>query len=536
MMGSVYSLADNVVAWIGPEADGSSDALNIIQHLAYHVEVDWSTWSLRSLSRSDEPEWADLRVLLPYKSGELDPVCAFLTRPYFERVWIRQEVGLAKCVLLQCGQQSLPWKDFQMAVCCLYWKSTDSGAMADGNLAIFQKSKSLVMDTCRAGTSEYTYHELRWMLRQAKCRDRRDRIFAVLTLLDKNDQELGIQPDYTLSTEEVYTQVAHQYLKTKHSLALLETCELSSKCLDIPSWVPDWSSNIQPFLRLEPFWSACGWISAQATILDENEIRVAGVEAARVEQIVETADFGLKAEALLQILRNLQPSVQALAVLRGSFSSSVESHCRALTVDRFSNICVPNDDTMPDLEATMEALGKFWSPDTADEVYVELETKHKQFLYNLRSWTTGRCFFSATNGHVGLAPIGTQPGDVICVLLGYDFPVVLRAFSESRPRSTWQVVGVCNVPDLMNGEAIYGGKLPKHYRRMWDRYRKKDYIDGWNVALYDSQTKTVRADPAEVLTEIGIKVEIYQRYPHLLEVLPETLRAAGVPLQDFNLV
>jgi hypothetical protein len=60
-------------------------------------------------------------------------------------------------------------------------------------------------------------------------------------------------------------------------------------------------------------------------------------------------------------------------------------------------------------------------------------------------------------------------------------------------------------------------------------------IDGRPCALYDPEQGTFRTDPAEILTEAGIKVEKYRRWPHILEVLPETLRAAGIPLVDFDL-
>jgi hypothetical protein len=54
--------------------------------------------------------------------------------------------------------------------------------------------------------------------------------------------------------------------------------------------------------------------------------------------------------------------------------------------------------------------------------------------------------------------------------------------------------------------------------------------------MYDCETETLSLDPAAILEKAGIKVERYQRDPHRLEVLPETLRAAGIPVQDFILV
>jgi hypothetical protein len=41
------------------------------------------------------------------------------------------------------------------------------------------------------------------------------------------------------------------------------------------------------------------------------------------------------------------------------------------------------------------------------------------------------------------------PGDVVCVLAGHDYPVVLR-----RKDSHFVLIGVCSVIGLMDGEAM----------------------------------------------------------------------------------
>ena len=89
----------------------------------------------------------------------------------------------------------------------------------------------------------------------------------------------------------------------------------------------------------------------------------------------------------------------------------------------------------------------------------------------------------------------------------------------------------------MDGETFYRNKHAARYRPVWrDFHGAPDAINRKLSALQDLDTGVLRTSPAELLEEAGIKVEEYQRYPHKLVVLPETLRAARIPLEDFVLV
>lgn len=539
VMGRIFSLASRVVIWLGREEDSSSAALELLHQLARNVEVDWRSFTMRPSSQNEDPHLADFRTNLPYKSGELDRVSALLKRPYFERTWIRQEIVLAAQAMVQCGQHTLPWDEFRSAIACIYWKGYNYAALSEVSGISFTKALHTVFRICRMGLGGYRYSIIRRVLRDAKCSDDRDKIYAVASLLDKDDQKLGVKPDYTRTVEDLYLDLACRIINKGQTLTLLESCELSSKVLNIPSWVPDWSSRMTasnfPFTN----WSACGWISAQATVIDKNKVSVAGVLVSRVEQVTEgkiieySDDYSQKR----QLIRELRPSVQALASWGGSFSKSVELHCRALVSNTFSDFYYPERQHNPDFEANRLALFQAWMSDPNGKEFEDaMKNVSPDYWSVFTDQLIGRSFFSSTDNRIGLAPVGTQPGDVISVLLGCRYPVVLRPSGDWNTGRTWQVVGVCHVHGLMTGEAIYGSRLPSSYRSVERRDRQGDVIDGYRVALLDGKTNTFKADPANILTDMGIKVEKYTRYPHLLKVSPDALRAAGVALQDLTLV
>jgi hypothetical protein len=89
----------------------------------------------------------------------------------------------------------------------------------------------------------------------------------------------------------------------------------------------------------------------------------------------------------------------------------------------------------------------------------------------------------------------------------------------------------------MHGEAIYSDELHRQLRPVSHTHsHEDDWIDDWKFAMYDPQTERLHTDPGKVLEEAGIKVENYERRPHRLNVLPETLREAGVDLVNFTIV
>jgi hypothetical protein len=52
------------------------------------------------------------------------------------------------------------------------------------------------------------------------------------------------------------------------------------------------------------------------------------------------------------------------------------------------------------------------------------------------------------SGHFGLAPIASQRGDVVFLLLGCDVPLVLRAIERNK----YYVIGGCYLHGFLEGE------------------------------------------------------------------------------------
>jgi hypothetical protein len=79
-----------------------------------------------------------------------------------------------------------------------------------------------------------------------------------------------------------------------------------------------------------------------------------------------------------------------------------------------------------------------------------LEVSKWKICLNLAIGTSSR-FIETTSGYLGLSPVGTKPGDILCVLKHCEIPVVLRKAPEGEH---YLFVGTTFVVGLMNGEAV----------------------------------------------------------------------------------
>lgn len=159
-------------------------------------------------------------------------------RPYFRRMWIVQEVALAKTIEFHCGSATT-------------YVSKFAGNPLEAILGSrvtppwLRHSKQTAMDISRYHAAAQAKQILGLMFDTAlcDCKDDRDRIFALLSLLNPSDRE-QLSVDYSLSTAQVYTGIALYLAKNGFlwGILMLAPRLAPSSCPGLPSWVPQWSS------------------------------------------------------------------------------------------------------------------------------------------------------------------------------------------------------------------------------------------------------------------------------------------------------
>jgi hypothetical protein len=548
LMDSIYTNG-KVIVWLGPEEDDSDRALNIISYLGRRVlwndDGDIERHPHSPPREPDEPIWESLDEVLPYDEEGLGAIISLFERPWFTRLWIRQEIALADTAILQSGRGVLDWILFQNAATCLCRKRLNLSRPFDLNQRLAQVTPTII-NICDVNLFSYQYETLRDENRGVRFTDPRDMIYGVGSLLSREDKKLGVRPDYSLEAADVFMDVCVRIVERQSRTYFLNTCELSSISVpNLPSWAPDWSGPMTAQRLLTSPWSSCGFISANATYLGNRVLRVSGIQIDKIESIRnlydDVHDEPVKdLQVVIDYIWRCYPEYGSIDSPYDEKQSILDAYCRTFACDRFCEGFSPPNDQRPTFDEAKEALKKIWSMDEDWTGFDDLrnDPSIRRFISTC-GYCVGRCFLTTKQGYVGLAPLGSQPGDIISVILGCDFPVILRQelSSGTKPSETrWKVVGVCYVNGLMSGEAIYGS-LPSHYRavRCTEAADDKD-ICGNACALLDSRTNDLKTDPAAVLKEFGIKPDVWSREPHRLEVSEAVLREAGVELRDFFLV
>lgn len=183
------------------------------------------------------------------KNDTLGPSKAFsklLRRDWFSRIWILQEVALAKDILIRCGSQTTPWIGF-MAVLDKLKNNNKSSAdyRAALNLDTFRKDY-------RWKGHGVDVHAAMVQSRQCDASDPRDKIYALLGVCPDLAYAMG-EPDYKLSAAVVWTRAQRACFTgplSINALCLVSVGERREE--DVPSWVPDLSTGLHTWPRRSP--------------------------------------------------------------------------------------------------------------------------------------------------------------------------------------------------------------------------------------------------------------------------------------------
>ncbi|KAL8895005.1 MAG: hypothetical protein Q9207_008337 [Kuettlingeria erythrocarpa] len=96
-MPDIYTQAKRVVVWLGPESYNSTLAMKAIDDIGSRIAVDWYLKTIKTTSKDGSDP--NLRELGHDLRQHPDLWLAFkdlLNRPYFRRLWVVQEIYLAK--------------------------------------------------------------------------------------------------------------------------------------------------------------------------------------------------------------------------------------------------------------------------------------------------------------------------------------------------------------------------------------------------------------------------------------------------------
>ncbi|PVH81297.1 HET-domain-containing protein [Cadophora sp. DSE1049] len=267
LMCDVYLKAKRTWIWLG---EGTRESDIMIDFLGRYCNVMDATRELSPEFRDElllfqiEKLKAEERRLYGTESEALiESICR---RPWFKRVWTVQEYILSRDSQIICGCKALPMsmllKGAMSFICIRMMNGKSNYLPIMDSFIAYITQYSFIWDAIHAnGKESVRLSDLLAQGRQLEASDPKDVVFGLHGMLEKFHIAIP-PPDYSKSVGAIYTEATKAAIAHDSSLKVLLQCSRAEAKMQLPSWVPDWSSDEYHGLELsvgaEDFFGASG--------------------------------------------------------------------------------------------------------------------------------------------------------------------------------------------------------------------------------------------------------------------------------------
>lgn len=248
IMKQIYNEASCVMAWLGPGTVETGKAFRFLDLIDHQVGFYWPF---------DKPS-INIQLYNTCPDEELAAVSELLSRPWFRRVWIIQEVlaatqSVSGGIWVYCGKQARHWDGFisgfnALSHSCVLGilPQTDEVVAAIQQVTFFTSTLA----------DKYELVVLMSKARRAEATNPRDKVYALLSLakdggnlhIVQQGRTVPFLVDYDISVRQVYMNAAQaMIISSGLEPVLVEACNKDSSIQNLPTWVPDWSVQSKTF-------------------------------------------------------------------------------------------------------------------------------------------------------------------------------------------------------------------------------------------------------------------------------------------------
>jgi hypothetical protein len=275
-MREIYKYADRVVVWLGLSSENSALALSTLEHIGKQVEATRDYYILPSPDCT-KPQPVST-VELPFDEGVWQAILDILERPWFERVWIVQEIQLGSPTsMVQCGEYQISWYLIRRAIIRLCMPP----GVPQNVMAKVGHIVNLFKNMCG--------NPLPTLLQSCdnrKCSNPLDKVYGILGLAPPLVAS-KIHPRYEFSAPEAYKNTFLSHLDTVRRLELLDHCHTHSQVVQSPSWVPDWSVPRNGLIYRDLALVPSGCSSAHYKYTAPKTLEVVGVQCFKIQFVAQ---------------------------------------------------------------------------------------------------------------------------------------------------------------------------------------------------------------------------------------------------------
>ncbi|KAF2139255.1 uncharacterized protein K452DRAFT_337388 [Aplosporella prunicola CBS 121167] len=436
-MSKIYSAAWRVLVYLG-EAPYPTwklfNHLNDIQSALDHSRRDKEGYfKFASFDSQDDDKQEE------YTLSTRD----LLSRPWFSRTWVLQEICMAQKAKVLCGNRLARWESLSIFnLNCANLGCTRLDGTIPAALLIGKESLNYNLGFAK-------YRTLLGLLRDCRpclSTDPHDKVYALLGLVE-DDSAADIHPDYSRPISEVFTEVAVKLIKYYNDLRILTDAQGPTQISGLPSWAPDWSSKaVDPISGRRPL----GLPDSDSPPIAE-VLRTRSLSGSQAFLSIRGTKLG-RIFTIGYIYDGKRPVADPYK-LRSSYVLSSSYPNQLPRIEFWSHWDELNHSNPPLLDcdipqafactiqsSKMPIEESFGFPSDANNNYSKpCEKEIDDFKTAISSKTKSHRLF-ATEETMGVGPADTEVGDVVYSLRGADVPFVLRPYEDG-----FKLVGDCYV-------------------------------------------------------------------------------------------
>lgn len=460
-------------------------AVDVLIHLAAPLPTTEQSHMVQTLLAMQDEDQLVSQLL---QSGYLEAWEQLWGQPWFSRAWTVQEVGLARTATILYGEHKLSWAKLMHTSFLLrdyFFIARGSGPRRLwAGFDQERQSYSKIVQAAPNKASFLRFLEQANLARSAS--DPRDRVYAFLA----HPQALDIQPDYRLSVNDVFLDLACTWLCKFNSTEILIFARGNSPCVNadrrlLPTWCPAWDTSTRRsmltlFMPRHPKQRAVG----TAELIGEGQLKVKG---SRIDTVKDVT-YDLIDRWMIPAADNLRSANVAQLLLdakswllrekdKSTTSLSPEAIIRILTSGKLT---VPEHAVSRTIQFQTVTPGFQPSSETAAESAILVSpaaaaaasdlartpTDTEKVRWQTYQLVQGRALFFTGAGHIGVGPRHMRIGDVCADLLGDTPPFILRPVvdeitvsSGATMQKRYEVVGDAYIDGMMPGEGLMSNNI-----------------------------------------------------------------------------
>lgn len=460
-MADIYSHTSRNLVWLGPDDDHTKAALAAISDVIEDACRESNDFQQFELFKNDAINYSHCGLAVKFNATAL---VAFFNNPWFERVWVLQEAVLAPFSLCHYGPYEIPLLDVLYLAAWLLTKSL-----------FLPFALSQGMHNARAmWVYKYSRYRVPSMiqllenLRSLKCRDPRDHVYGTLGIHNQRRAFVDekIVPDYQ-------NKVLADVLTEATNLAIAERLDLyfcnlvshrryySEEDEKIPSWIPRWERAVEPSedsAELRHIFQANGSHAHPAPELDTDLgtrfLHAKGIVVSTVRETWTVIKNTVQVHEMLEMIHSVQstlPNMSEPENVDGAGITLAKTLVAGTTID---NLPVKPDIVGEQYLAWLQGIrqhSSFPPRPSLEPKASEFETKGATYQQAFRNASFNRRLLLTKSGMLGLGPQNTQPNDLIVVLWGCYWPIILR---PSAIHNEYTMLGAAYIEGIMHGEAV----------------------------------------------------------------------------------